>query len=905
MRTLLSLFSASVASWFLGSAGSPELPKQHPDPERWDDAGRILYRQLPERPGPESRGIDNFFADSFYNDLSGLGKSNDKGSTAQIITDRPRLVEDEINNLCRNDGIAQRIVCKVVDDATARGWYCRDHSDDPDPMADEDRRLAIPAVVNEAAMMGRKHGNGFLLLICTDDGVSPGSPDWWNQQAKPLNLGRLKKVHNMVPLDTLQCVMREWDADSTSLNFMNPVYYTCSATVANTKVSGLKVHYSRIIRFTGIQLTRRERLQYRGLDLSVLQPALDALAGAAMLDASARNFVQEFGTPVLKSPMLVAETAGARQTAFNLMMRGMAMTKSLLNMILLASDEEFVRSSPSITGFKDLDERSAKLVCAMTGYSYSELWLTVPGGFGKEDKTGQDSANQRTQNFQIHRLRDPLQRIYEVLYAQKDGPTGGKIPKRWSVEFHSLQVLSDADKLALQKTAAEVDEKNIKNGIYSAQRAWSDRYSEGGFSADLQAGEWEAPAPVVVPDGGIDVGPGRTAGEAGGGVATNPGDKPGQKSFTGSTPPDAEATGKNPGVPGGRDEAGTLPPGANGAAVEAAKADVETPPGVAGKEDVVADADRAPVSGLPKIVLEYEAGEIRCGIAEDGTAWESPKLPGGYGYFEDIPGLDGDEADCIQMGPWSGTTFIIEHRYQDGSLDEHKCVVGVNTVGEALNAYSMTYGPAANYGRVFPVPDDMVVGWLNAAMVWEEAQLTLAAKTGVTPEAEASAAEAGEEELRKVALWHGMSWFDFIAFPREERIAMTLFYRKQATQDSEAGLNADGVARYSHINFTPPIGVADEARKGLEWRRNHGRGGTGVGVARARDLSNRATISPQTIRRMRNYFTRHQGDKRGKGYTPGAGYPSAGRVAWALWGGDPGRAWAEKVWRQMQAADKA
>ena len=59
-----------------------------------------------------------------------------------------------------------------------------------------------------------------------------------------------------------------------------------------------------------------------------------------------------------------------------------------------------------------------------------------------------------------------------------------------------------------------------------------------------------------------------------------------------------------------------------------------------------------------------------------------------------------------------------------------------------------------------------------------------------------------------------------------------------------------------------------------------------------------------TARRMARYFTRHQGDKRGKGYTPGPGYPSAGRVAWALWGGDPGWAWAAKLVRQMNSADK-
>ena len=112
-------------------------------------------------------------------------------------------------------------------------------------------------------------------------------------------------------------------------------------------------------------------------------------------------------------------------------------------------------------------------------------------------------------------------------------------------------------------------------------------------------------------------------------------------------------------------------------------------------------------------------------------------------------------------------------------------------------------------------------------------------------------------------------------------------------------------ARYAHIDFTPPKGVRTEAERGLAWRQEYGRGGTEVGVARARDLANGRTISPETARRMVAYFARHTVDQKGKGWAPGEeGYPSAGRIAWALWGGDAGQEWSGKLKRQMDAADK-
>jgi capsid protein len=109
------------------------------------------------------------------------------------------------------------------------------------------------------------------------------------------------------------------------------------------------------------------------------------------------------------------------------------------------------------------------------------------------------------------------------------------------------------------------------------------------------------------------------------------------------------------------------------------------------------------------------------------------------------------------------------------------------------------------------------------------------------------------------------------------------------------------LARFAAIDLTPTDAMAAEARRGLEWREKHNRGGTSVGVARARDISNKKSLSPDTVRRMVSYFARHEVDKQGTGFSPGEdGYPSAGRIAWALWGGDAGQSWAKAKAAQME-----
>lgn len=97
-------------------------------------------------------------------------------------------------------------------------------------------------------------------------------------------------------------------------------------------------------------------------------------------------------------------------------------------------------------------------------------------------------------------------------------------------------------------------------------------------------------------------------------------------------------------------------------------------------------------------------------------------------------------------------------------------------------------------------------------------------------------------------------------------------------------------------SYIPPESVQNNARRGLEMRREYGRGGTAVGVARARDLANGKGISLNTIMRMRSFFARHEVDKKGQGFKSGTdGYPSAGKIAWMLWGGDSARNWANSI----------
>ncbi len=93
----------------------------------------------------------------------------------------------------------------------------------------------------------------------------------------------------------------------------------------------------------------------------------------------------------------------------------------------------------------------------------------------------------------------------------------------------------------------------------------------------------------------------------------------------------------------------------------------------------------------------------------------------------------------------------------------------------------------------------------------------------------------------------------------------------------------------------PTKKMATNAQKGLDLREKFNRGGTDVGVRRAEQIVEGKPMSAEDVKSMHSYFARHDVDKDAKSHDWGnEDDPSAGYIAWLLWGGDEGKTWADK-----------
>jgi hypothetical protein len=106
-------------------------------------------------------------------------------------------------------------------------------------------------------------------------------------------------------------------------------------------------------------------------------------------------------------------------------------------------------------------------------------------------------------------------------------------------------------------------------------------------------------------------------------------------------------------------------------------------------------------------------------------------------------------------------------------------------------------------------------------------------------------------------------------------------------------------------SYAPTSGMKAAARRALKWKEDGKATGAGtpVGWGRASDIVAGRSMSLSVVKRMYSFFSRHEVDKKGKGFSSGPEFPSNGRIMWDAWGGDAGFSWSRAiVQREMDKA---
>ena len=125
--------------------------------------------------------------------------------------------------------------------------------------------------------------------------------------------------------------------------------------------------------------------------------------------------------------------------------------------------------------------------------------------------------------------------------------------------------------------------------------------------------------------------------------------------------------------------------------------------------------------GAFDVTIENPKGSERSGTDANGKKW-SVKMKNTYGYIRGTEGVDGDHIDVFlaeDMDEWDGKyVFVVDQYNPDGTFDEHKVMLGFNSMEEARSAYLSNYEKGWENGRrivVARIKTDDFQKWVDSS----------------------------------------------------------------------------------------------------------------------------------------------------------------------------------------------
>jgi ATP-dependent protease ClpP protease subunit len=153
--------------------------------------------------------------------------------------------------------------------------------------------------------------------------------------------------------------------------------------------------------------------------------------------------------------------------------------------------------------------------------------------------------------------------------------------------------------------------------------------------------------------------------------------------------------------------------------LERAERQTETNPTKLQKESGNYPKGKVKLNGIA-LVIENPKGSVRSGVDSSGEEWECTMVHT-YGFIEGTVGSDKDEIDVF-IGPlvddFSNVFLVNQITPSTGLFDEHKVLLGFNTIEEAKAAYLSSYTPGwKGLGSIKQLSLSEFTGWLDNKII--------------------------------------------------------------------------------------------------------------------------------------------------------------------------------------------
>lgn len=423
--------------------------------------------------------------DGWENTITGVNvKGRDKRlkTTAFALA----LTEPEAEAIYAGDFIAAKMVDTLPEDMVREGFklVIPDFQEADIRKIDEymETNLHWKPNFQEAMSWARLYGGSALLL-----GVEDGQEDL----SKPLAWDSIKRFDFMTLFHRWELTYTEIQTDPSKERYGLPDAYRLQprgsdvkAAKNQKKVNATTIHASRLIRFDGCKLPRRNFITNNYWHDSILSKRKMALADYSHSFDSTAALMGDVSQAIFKIKNLheiLSSKDGAELLTKRLELMDMA--RSVINAMMISDEEEFERKTTTLTGIGEILTKMENRLVATSEYPHTILLGEAPGGgLGETGKSELRDYYDSVARKQETILKPALRVMIKAMFLDQNGPTKGKEPESWDIEFHPLWQDRLADTLDQREKQARIDDTYIKNGVASPDEIAESRFGSGAYS---------------------------------------------------------------------------------------------------------------------------------------------------------------------------------------------------------------------------------------------------------------------------------------------------------------------------------------------------------------------------------------------------------------------------------------
>jgi len=427
--------------------------------------------------------------DSFRNDgalvnvLTGLGVGGRDKTTATSIAFQSLLTEAELESLYTS-GIPRRYVDAISDEILRHRPTIKlgggDTEDDSELIATFDQFLQqsqFHYALSEVIKLQRLYGGAGMVLLL-DDGLQPD---------EPVDPARIRAIRGYVPLSRHELIPE----DFSITDYSKPSHYriTTSQRITDQQDSSyvnIRIHHTRVARFDGLYLPWNLRVRNTGWGQSVLQLCWNAFKRYESAMAGLESMSSDADTFVHKIPGLFNRVAAGNESDIRKRLEANNLSRSVYGGMVIDTEEDVSFMNRAVSNLASATDPFVKDLQAATGWPASILMGDSPGGLGKEGRFEERVWASLVEQWQEVYCRTPITEIFTYVLASREGPTRGRVPASWTVDFPSVFTQTDKESAELHQLMAQADAQYIQLGVLNPLEVRESRFGSTEYSLETK-----------------------------------------------------------------------------------------------------------------------------------------------------------------------------------------------------------------------------------------------------------------------------------------------------------------------------------------------------------------------------------------------------------------------------------